>query len=209
MIDYEKLKLAFLYTEKNGIDVNFAYHKDDTWIHWVCMEQFIFDMQEPTKPEPKYKVGDILFWIGYNDDIRENKVESISIRKDIYVYHFSEPDFGAAWEYELFPSHQSLIEHQIAYWQSLQEDKRDVEKMMYDESKKLWPTDIQINQPQVDVDKGQYPTITEKCENYNKSKLEFIDNVNLDQCEHERCPIESYYKRPDMWKCLKCGEFYR
>ena len=55
----------------------------------------------------------------------------------------------------------------------------------------------------------EHPTITEKCENYNKSKLEFIDNVNLDQCEHEGSPIEFYNKRPVTWKCLKCGECYK
>ena len=200
MIDYEKLGRLDGEELESYLNGLVKYWEDK-----VQETKELIAKHKLTQPEPKYRVNQLM-WLQSDDEIYSFVIERIEWDGSDYICS------GGAWdvcEISLFPTRQALIEHQIEYWQSLQADQRDVEQMLYDESKKLWLSNTQSNQPQINVDRRQYPTITEKCENYNKSKLEFIDNVNLDQCEHEGSPIEFYNKRPVTWKCLKCGECYK
>ena len=150
MIDYEKLKTAIELTNKihlGKLHMNSSTHDGVEYIFQVpfqntyyssSIDDLIAKLRELTKPEPKYKCGDIV-WFTYEADMCSALIKQSRIIDEEVSYLFE--DFIPIRECDLFPTRQALIEHQIEYWQSLQEDQRDVETMLYDESKKLWPND--------------------------------------------------------------------
>lgn len=196
MIDYDKLKQKVEYLETGLRDLRWLMNE-------VC--NHLSMNEEPTKPDPKYKVNDTLFGIGYNQDIREEVVESISNGKETYGYHFKDP-FFSAWEYELFPTRLALIEHQIQYWRVQLANELEQHVSSYCEPKTCrfeMPTcnavdhywinghrvccdDIKSNQPQVDDD---------RCHRCNVSLASNGQCGNLDCVD--RCQPES--KLDKIW----------
>jgi hypothetical protein len=139
MIDYEKLKLAielcrnsFTYyfliefspiqdsDEINITLMNSASNRGDSM---ASLDDLIEKLQELIKHEPKYKIGDIVFF--RNDiDIHEIRIDDIINDEEIlYLYRNENGDysdniscFHQFEECDLFPTREALIEYQLEYW---------------------------------------------------------------------------------------------
>jgi len=131
MIDYDKLKLAheliLKVDEKYAIATHAActfdtyyrlYAQNCDWFEdYESIDELIAKLEELTESKPKYKIGDIVWfvilareWLGI-----ETEIDAIDDNK----YHVS---YGH-WmhENELYPTKAALIEAQIEYWISLRE----------------------------------------------------------------------------------------
>ena len=143
MIDYEKLQEAAEIAIKDDryyFTIGFgAYSKGSERLEITAFdshtaEEFYFDdiegllqkLKELTTPKPRYKVGQSLWYLD-----SQNIMSHLTVTKfyycdeeDTYCY-----DNGVEWdscafqESYLFPSRESLVEHQIQYWQSLKEQE--------------------------------------------------------------------------------------
>ena len=143
MIDYEKLKMAhelakskfkmfkmdiFLVegaiTSMSGL-LHYDYDLDSGifkyYIKFAYVEQLLNALTELTKPEPKYKPNDVVFFS--KDDSVCWFVASVATWDDAlnefcYGYH---GDFSYR-ESCLFPTRQALIEHQLQYWKKMRDE---------------------------------------------------------------------------------------
>ena len=150
MIDYEKLKIAHdIMLKHNKYYCTFEFgwsdkvqfvlysDEDEAPIFTCCkIDDLIAQLQELTKPQPKYKIGNDVWFL------MDNVARCSSIFEDLYYeksWSYTLNDDGLRWRKEslLYPTKQSLVEAQIEYWQKMK-------------------ADIQINQHKVDVDRCQH-----------------------------------------------------
>ena len=151
MIDYEKLKAAIEIaqaSDKYWFSIEFAFStlsfKIEIILHSIDREPIEIDslddllakLQELTKPEPKFKAGDVV-WYAEDLHIYNFEVESYSQGKNINGWMYTGTDDMMSEAY-LYASRQELIQAQIDHWQSLKE------------------ADVESNQVQVDVDSCQH-----------------------------------------------------
>lgn len=162
MIDYEKLKIAHEYAEKlskitecsthikiihfthfNPVFILIDSSKDMDELEFNNLDDLITKLQELTKPEPKYELGNRVWYQYHGKPFGANIV---FVGNEEYEIDDSKNNNGKTWftETELYPTKQALIEAQIEYWSS-QLDTRCV----------LSP-DIKINQHEVDIDRCQH-----------------------------------------------------
>ncbi len=142
MIDYEKLKIAEELCEKNdgyyfkitvdsscGLGRPLLCNKDSYDEDFNNIDDLIAKLQELSKPEPKYKVGQTVY-ICINDNIISFVINEII--KDIdyfYIFYTDEGDYiddGRSFdqyiEDELYPSREALIQAKIDYWKHLKQE---------------------------------------------------------------------------------------
>ena len=89
------------------------------------------------KPEPKYQVGDEVFY-EVNNKIKQSRIQSVYPNPDGKIIWYTD-ELNQMQETDLFPTRQALIEHQLQYWRSQLEDELE-----------------QHVSPQVDVDRCQH-----------------------------------------------------
>lgn len=158
MIDFEKLRTAHELccdTESYYFDIALGmdngcialYDANNNAEQFICnpydLDDLINKLKELTKPEPKYKIGESVW---YQDLGKPFGANIVFVSNEQYEIDDSKNNNGKTWftETELYPTKQALIEAQIEYWSS-QLDTRCV----------LSP-DIQINQHEVDIDRCQH-----------------------------------------------------
>lgn len=201
MIDYEKLKLAeniclnhnlYWFNVRmggEGHDYNFELFKLHEQVDvFEDIDSLLLELKELTEPEPKYKVGDEV-WMAYDEPLMfivTNNVNSKYYLKN----HQGTPWIGLVYESELYPSKESLIEAQIDYW-----------NRMYIE----WAID--------DLDDKCRKSEEKSTDSEDMSMLSTQRAFNAPKCEHksngEVYPIKGFNGLALLFKCLKCGEFYR
>ena len=135
MIDYDKLKIAhdimlkhnkYYCTFEFGWSdrVKFCIFDDESEnqiYHCYSIDDLIAKLQELTQPQPKYKIGnDVWFLMG-------NVARCSSIFEDLYSensWSYTLNDDGLRWRKEslLYPTKQSIVESQIKYWQKMKHD---------------------------------------------------------------------------------------
>lgn len=157
MIDYEKLKIAHELALKVDRAIKYIFGNSiaNTPCHQFYIQNYteeercddiddlISKLQELTQPEPKYKVGDEVWYL----DLPINKIHIGIIRRaryDEYVINGEDndtkDDFTAD---ELYPTKKSLIEAQIKYWKSLREPEEcqhesdGIDHFLYSKDKKF------------------------------------------------------------------------
>jgi hypothetical protein len=190
MIDYEKL--GRLYGEELESYLNGLVKY---WEDKVQETKELIAKNKLTKPEPKYKIGDEVFFINYpfiNMEIVSGIVESFKAYNDYLGYVIKHSQYSTCRkESFLFPTRQALIEHQIAYWTSLKVDEISASRtcpqcgMQCVADGMCWNMKCGYKEPQVDVDVCQHES--------NQSSLIIRCDGDIDN------PFE----------CIKCGEFYR
>lgn len=131
VIDYEKLKFAHELAEKHqkqhekeiSIELNFVHELVEYILHYgsesdafSCIDVLIEKLTELTQPEPKYKVGDILWYIHNNNPIEVIVAIDISNGERRFCARFLDESCLVDLD-ECYPSKQSLIEAQLDYWQ--------------------------------------------------------------------------------------------
>jgi hypothetical protein len=147
MIDYNKLKkaheLAHQARPKNGcISIEMIYpvgsdalakpyysintENSDGMTDEFCfynVEELIIKLQELANTEiaqPKYKVGDTIWYIGENkDEISSGLISEIIYFNDNLAQFRINDEVWFTFEDELYPTKTALIEAQIQHWQSL------------------------------------------------------------------------------------------
>ena len=215
MIDYEKLKFAHKSAEKLKYDdVSITWHynmpprsgyfvlcfeDEDNLSHeyeYFVIDDLIAKLQELTETQPKYEVGQNVFWLderagghifhGVINAICRNQSDTMygydidHLNYAEYKEMFPMAVSSSRWQLwdddKLYPTKQALIESQITYWQSLLEPK---------ECQHLW--------------------VRGKCYDCGIDK----------ECQHES-DRESFVKENGVppgltarFKCKKCGEFYK
>lgn len=229
MIDFEKLKIATEICKKSldyyfRVDFCVRNNSDKLDIYLMSgdeieesfdsLDELIAKLNELTQPEPKYKKSQLVWFLDDIYRIRSRVVRDSWIAEDIdtgekeYAYDVSMQH--PMCESNLFPTRQSLIEHQLQYWQSMSMTQMSLSEsgsLIREDSK----PDIQSNQPQVDVDRCQH-----EWDGVLKSKNPNLGNckkcgeecyVALTQCQHE--PKPTHGEQFEYQTCVKCGEHYR
>ncbi len=129
MIDYEKLRLAHELASK--LSTHYMVHgvggkypdtcHEFTLCSWsrdediICsLDDLITKLESLTQPKPKYKSGDIVWFVeeGVTPVSAEIKQYRCIDNKISYIFQ----DYIPIKESELYPTRQTLIEDQIAYW---------------------------------------------------------------------------------------------
>lgn len=226
MIDYEKLREAHklypqgylkiipIFNNDGELDyMNYSMDTDNAMPdYFYTLDDLIKKLKERTHPEPKYKVGQLLWYI---DD--ENSIESfvtIKVEKD-YENH---PEYlywdGTFWwnESQLFPTRQALIEHQIDYWRNQLEDELEQHVLTYCKPKfegkiigfgydghKITP-DVQSNQIMRTNKGDEIQFIKGGIEPDIQSNQSQVD---VDRCQHEF----EYITVSGRTRCRQCGKF--
>ena len=125
MIDYQKLALAHELANKAGSYICYAYENENgNFVNWVDLDQLILELKELTKPQPKYKVGQLVYCF-HRDEIISFIIEDIKITdSDVwYSYRENESQVNEFIETILFSTRQALIDARIEYWQSLKHEE--------------------------------------------------------------------------------------
>lgn len=230
MIDYEKLNLlnnlAKTYAINNPqrtVAITHSYVNDtEEWsIEIVEQGKLIFDwpfddandlitkLQELTEAQPKYEVGQNVFWLderagghifhGVINAICRNQSDTMygydidHLNYAEYKEMFPMAVSSSRWQLwdddKLYPTKQNLIESQITYWQSL-----------------LEPEFRQIQEA---------PFLGKLSREEIKRAVESVSKPDKKECQHES-DRQSFVKEngippglTDCFKCKKCGEFYR
>jgi len=215
MIDYEKIAQAhelclntnYLFIVEFGWDdspyINYYEQLKGSRYHlgqFKSFDDLIAKLRELTKPEPKYKVNQLL-WLQCDDIVRSFVVEKIYFDEGDCIYYGGEWDI---YEKDLFPTRQALIEHQIGYWAKMERDNSPENWMpeRYIEAY-IDESDTQTTQSQVDVE----------CQ-HDGSVSKAINNIGLDpfvgdKCRQHESDVLTYSKTLCTHRCIKCGEFYR
>lgn len=142
MIDYKKLEYAHQLTEKlppcmcvahhweGHEDEYFRLHDNRTEIFdlshgmfedFDSIDELITKLEELTKPEPKYAVGDIVWRYAVDNEFFECIVIKIyDIEECQYICRDAGDDFEDIYnESYLYPTREALIKAQIAYWEKM------------------------------------------------------------------------------------------
>jgi hypothetical protein len=168
MIDYDKRKIAYELAKKHADDKSIKYEfiysvKDnfgkiecifsdgrDFMGNELAIDALIQQLKQLTKPEPKYKVGDTVFFINspfINMEVVSGVIEGFNDNAGYLIKHSLYLTCRS--EHGLFHTRESLIEHQIKYWAKL-----------FEEEQKEWLVNfIKREQPQVDIDRCQHDKI--------------------------------------------------
>ena len=230
MIDYEKLKVAQTIAEQHNLTLtidNFKLTHNRRANEWNFqdLDDCIKAMEatEITKPEPKYKVGQKI-WVQSHKFDCENVISTHAFEGTVvpciecdfglsepYVRVISGNDEFSGPESICFLTRQSLIEHQLQYWQNQLEDELEQHVSPYCEPLKECKHCTDGWTQQV-TPSGKF-TDAEKCI-YCNDEPDIQSNqsqVDVDGCQHE---FYAYYRNPSEGtvvsrKCIKCGEFYR
>ncbi len=113
-INYEKLKLAHELAEKCGSEIYYSYtNKEGAHIVWVNLDQLLFEMKIFTRPEPKFKVGQEVFY-QVNGHIYNQINKYIDFNPED-----NQHSYDCVLESHIYPSRETLIEAQIEYWTCL------------------------------------------------------------------------------------------
>ena len=236
MIDYEKLKLAHeLCIDTNyTFDVEFGW-EDGMHIELYTIlkgehlfllafediDNLIAKLQELIQPKPKYAVGQKLYFKDDIDEIQSFKVGDI---EDGELYRECNLSPLCLHENELFLTRKALIEAQIEYWQRL---KLESMTPPFEGEIKGLSACCALH---AGTDEECHDSSKEECQHeyqktLSKNGMYFINLCHkcLDQkpwkseCQHEsngtHYHIQSKFN-PDkfiapIWKCKKCGEYYR
>jgi len=140
MIDYDKLKKAHDLSAK--IKSHYLVHitsnkgHEFTLVDWKPdmadmtykdLDDLLQKLQELTKPEPKFKIGQKL-WYHIDVDIYSFKVDKIYFCDKAHDIMYS-GEGDEMCETHCYPSKHSLIKAQIGYWQGLSLDEAHKEIM--------------------------------------------------------------------------------
>lgn len=147
MIDYEKLKRAHelasilsvidkypvyisarLFHEFSMYRLQSRDIEDNEESHFEKIDDLITKLEELTKPEPKFKVGQKVWWFarGCDEQLVESLVTEVLNSDDGFSYLSRDMDdggMGGHSESKLYPTREALIQSQIAHWQELLEPK--------------------------------------------------------------------------------------
>lgn len=139
MIDYEKLKLAVeicsnsleyyfrvefcARTNSDKLDI-YLMQGDEIEQSFSSLDDLIAKLHKLTKPEPKYQVGDEVFY-EVNNKIKQSRIQSVYPNPDGKIIWYTD-ELNQMQETDLFPTRQSLIEHQLQYWKKLYNEELKV-----------------------------------------------------------------------------------
>jgi hypothetical protein len=138
MIDYEKLEEAHALAQKisnhSGLSVYLQVQFRDKLPLFNChfdgkpglrmihssLDEIIAELKELTKPEPKYEIGEKVYFF---DQIERHGIDSGYINgkfhdEDGYSYEVSNKH-DLYLEDKLYPTRQALIHSQLEYWHKL------------------------------------------------------------------------------------------
>ena len=219
MIDYDKLEIVHGLYPQGYLKIipMFGSSGELTEIHYSMdieniipdyfsnIDDLIVKLQEIVRQEPKYKVGQLLWFIDMPHSKREPifkimqlECKSIDIDEDAIRYVFHDDYCWEIKEEDVYPSREDLIEAQIAYWTCL----KNQESSTGSEDISMTPTY-----------EGEI-----KGFNHNEDNLEKFPKfqgaiVGFAPCNHESdgylYPHNEIPLFPAMNKCKKCGDFYR
>ena len=202
MIDYEKLRTAHELADKLAkeqrraitVSIMFMVYGEqpeyylyrfgyDNPIFKGNIDKLIDELKELTRPEPKYKVGDMV-WVHTGNDTESMIIGGIDANHSCGIWyhdHSDIPDFQRCGylEEQLYSSREALIDAQIQHWQSLK-DESVTDKFVADCSKfdhQAWT---------------------------DHSKDESVTDCNPLECEHEWVGDVL-----QITQCKKCGVGYR
>ncbi len=155
------------------------------------IDDLIQKLQELSQPKTKYKVGDEVWMIEY-DEPKSFIIDSVCGLK----YYLYKHDFGLVKQSELYPTKSALIEAQIKYW--------------IDELKKLPEFPSLTGQCSVGCNENHRPPFEGPIKGFNHP----ADNLEKVECQHEpemdigKDDRPRYIKSKNP-KCMHCGEFYK
>lgn len=243
MIDYDKLKEAHELNKKNTdyiIRINLYPHTDlcfyalydlnsSEQIDCKNVDELIIKLKELTKPEPKYKLGDILFWSESNS-IYLGEVINIdsSCATTCYFLDTGLVDCSQVYECYLYPTSEALIDAQINYWTHLKNEELSTRS---DDMSMTPPFEGEIKGFNVATDtdgdtkcENESATLTDedtKCEHESDGKLFYKMPIR----ENHYAWLEAPFNCPTRWtfmnkewhmkpldchfQCKKCEEYYR
>ena len=213
MIDYDKLKLAHelaaTYYKQTSLSVlckhsfSFGCYSHSPCVLYIDKIEWLYqniddavdkltELTQHDKPKPKYEAGQEV-WHLHHDDIQESKIIELDLcpeemyRKEKLLYRL---ESGLWLEEQLYPSREALIDAQIEYWNNLLHEHLDPK--------------IKECHPKFE---GKNDVILIKGESGYQITLNSdgtITRTKVDECQHEQCAI------PEMvYRCIKCGEFYK
>lgn len=211
MIDYEKIAQAhelclntnYLFIVEFGWDdspyINYYEQLKGSRYHlgqFKSFDDLIAKLRELTKPEPKYKMGQCLWYVTAIQQTDSVIVEGVIEEGGSYYYNEGRVRVP---ETCLFPTRQALIENQIGYWAKMERDNNPENWMpeRYIEAY-IDESDTQTTQSQVDVE----------CEHDGYMTCRKCGVSLTARCQHES-DVLTYSKTLCTHKCMKCGEFYR
>lgn len=134
MIDYDKIKfahkLAIKWHEDALISVQFWSNHPEQYdyrleLHGITQYltgdiEFIIDrLIELTRPPYKYKEGDRI-WFAWDNEIKSDKISDIFLSEN-HGWLYDTEKYHHIKERNAFPSRESLIDSQIAYWYSMRD----------------------------------------------------------------------------------------
>jgi len=207
MIDYDKLKIAHELCEKLSIiknqyiqvkiqiclnDCSYALENNANIFkfEWFdSIEELITKLKELTEPQPKYKIGQEVWYITCEFEPISTKIEDLTWFEDSTHYLIDE---GHIKESNLYPSKQALIEAQIEHWTKLKIDE-------------------------ISEDTIISTLCCGSTWSYYKSAKYVVNCAHCQKKFHEKCQHESDGILKDdsgtfelgCYKCKKCGQFYR
>jgi hypothetical protein len=203
LLDFNKLKLAHdlirTYAFQEDWDINlttcFNSYINTERIGFILsdgngdhrfteLDELIAKLQELTRPKPKFNVGDKVYFINPQVQINVNTIESITQEHRGILFHFGKPTYGAIYEPDAFPTKEALIDAQIAYWSCL----KDTENLTHN--------DVRVKE-------------IEKCE--HKTDGKFYEKTKTGYCYIQISSVRASndYIPELIFKCIKCGEFYK
>lgn len=246
MIDYEKLKLVHEFADKNLFYISTSITSGDDGDRYCKFlatllpndnDNYCFDsiddliaklreLTQPEEPKAKYAVGDEVFFVGFEQQIIQDKISRIQKMTDgsfLFIFDYSPTQN----ESQIYPTKQELIEAQIEYWHELAAEwgiplicgtnekstQDDDMSPVLTECDHSWQSGTNIING--NYSESIYPHSCWRC------GIKFDSTIHGPKChsDTEECQHESdgnYYSswNPDVvdgiiWKCKKCGDFYR
>ena len=244
MIDYEKLKeaheLCAKLDKRCSLEVcffrlgkpRFIFCHGSSEVNDICVEEIddlIAKLQELTKPEPKFKVGKEVWYVGADNEpcsLIINYMTPTSMR-------LCDKDGFSVDSDSVYPSRQALIQSQIDYWTNLFSNSYhpyivDLSGIDKEKFLKEWEKNNRSSKVTFVGDDSNHIELDIKAN-------ESVTNCNRLECEHDidvlsDNPNFSPYRKgyyickksndaycqcgmladfPHQCKCKHCGEFYR
>lgn len=212
MIDYEKLKLAHELAHKTT-DYFVAFYfgntiekKDEFTLfdsngvidrNFSSIDDLIAKLKQLTQPNPKYEVGQEVWFAEYADDIENAKIVEI-MRTEVKVkWNLWLP------EKKVYPSREALIEAQIEYWNSLKNEEKSTR---LDDMSMSPPFDGEIKGFNQCAHNYEMP-----CEHQSDGILynEHSIWIKFLGADGDKRYIDGNGYKEGWLKCRKCGELYK